>query len=338
MTRILLTHSPQSLANYYGERALRELRCLGEVRLNPGEDPATPQALIDLAQGCQIIVSSRQAAAPAAVFDALPDLVAFCRVAMDVRNIDVEAAGRHGVLVTHATPGFAASVAEWVVGAMIDASRGISRAVHAYRRGAAPEIGMGRELRGATLGIIGHGAIGAHLSPLALAFGMRVLVSDPAPVVALPAGVQSTGMDALLQESDYVVCLAPALPQTANLIDAAALARMKRDAIFINASRGELVDEAALRDALDRGAIAGCALDVGRAPDQMPSPALAAHPRVIATPHIGGLTPQATQHQAMDTVAQVRAMLEGRMPPHALNPDQATRLARLTARTSEVPR
>ena len=146
MTRILLTHSPQSLANYYGEQALLELRSLGEVRLNPGEDPASPQALIDLAQGCQIIVSSRQAAAPAAVFEALPDLVAYCRVAMDVRNIDVEAASRHGVLVTRATPGFAASVAEWVVGAMIDASRGISRAVHAYRRGAAPEIAMTMKL------------------------------------------------------------------------------------------------------------------------------------------------------------------------------------------------
>ena len=331
MTRILLTHSPHARANYYGERALRELRALGEVRLNPGEDPASPQALIDLAQGCQIIVSSRLAAAPAAVFDALPELVAYCRVAVDVRNIDIEAASRHGVLVTRATPGFGVSVAEWIIGAMIDASRGISRAVHAYRQGAAPEVVMGRELRGATLGIIGHGHIGGHLSSLATAFGMRVLVCDPAPAIALPPGAQAADMGPLLGESDYVACLAPALPQTANLIDAAALARMKRDAVFINASRGELVDEAALLDALDRGLIAGCAMDVGRAPDQMPSPALAAHPRVIATPHIGGLTPQAAEHQAMDTVAQVRAMLEGRMPPHAVNPGHASRLSRLQA-------
>lgn len=338
MTRILLTHSSQSLANYYGERALRELRSLGEVVLNPGDDPATPQALIDLAQGCQIIVSSRQAAAPAVVFDALPDLVAYCRVAVDVRNIDIEAASRHGVLVTHATPGFGASVAEWIIGVMIDASRGISSAVHAFRQGAVPEIAMGRELRGATLGIIGHGHIGGYLSPLAAAFGMRVLVSDPAPAVGLPPGVQAADMDELLGASDYVVCLAPALPQTANLIDAAALARMRCGAIFINASRGELIDETALLDALDRRLIAGCALDVGRAPDQMPTPALATHPRVIATPHIGGLTPEAAEHQAMDTVAQVRAMLEGRMPPHAVNPDRATRLDRLQTRTSETLR
>jgi D-3-phosphoglycerate dehydrogenase len=333
MTRILLTHSPQSLANYYGERALGALRTLGEVRLNPGPDPASPRALIDLAQNCQIIVSSRQAAAPAAVFDALPDLVAFCRVAVDVRNIDIEAASRHGVLVTRATPGFAAAVAEWIIGAMIDASRGISRAVHAYRQGIAPDVAMGRELRGATLGIIGHGHIGGYLSPLAAAFGMRVLVSDPAPAIALPPGARAVGMDELLAGSDYVVCLAPALPQTANLIDAAALARMKHSAVFINASRGDLVDEAALLDALDRGLIAGCAMDVGRAPDQMPSPALASHPRVIATPHIGGLTPEAAEHQAMDTVAQVRAMLEGHMPLHAINPERAARLERLRTRS-----
>ncbi|WP_350595689.1 NAD(P)-dependent oxidoreductase, partial [Pseudoalteromonas sp. 45-MNA-CIBAN-0466] len=89
---------------------------------------------------------------------------------------------------------------------------------------------------------------------------------------------------------DYVVCLAPATPATANLIDAAAFAAMKPGACFINASRGELVDEQALADALASGRLAGCALDVGRAADQMPTPALAAHPRVIATPHIGGLT------------------------------------------------
>ena len=80
---------------------------------------------------------------------------------------------------------------------------------------------------------------------------------------------------------------------------------MKPGAFFINASRGDLVDEAALLHALDSGHLAGCALDVGRAPDQMPSPALAAHPRVIATPHIGGLTPPAVEHQALETVAQL---------------------------------
>ena len=84
---------------------------------------------------------------------------------------------------------------------------------------------------------------------------------------------------------------------------------MKRTAFFVNASRGNLVDESALVTALDEGRIAGCAMDVGRTPDQMPTPALAAHPKVIATPHIGGLTPEAVAHQALETVAQVREIL-----------------------------
>ncbi|ANN79451.1 NAD(P)-dependent oxidoreductase [Bordetella flabilis] len=328
MTTILLTHSPQALANYYGDRALAALRALGEVRLNPGPDPGTPEQLIRLAQGCRIVVSSRLAAAPAAVFDALPDLVAYCRVAVDIRNIDVDAASRNGVLVTRATPGFDASVSEWIIGVMVDASRHISQAAAAYWQHRPAQVAMGRELRGATVGIIGHGHIGRYLARLTLAFGMRVLVHDPAPQ-SLPEGMRQVALHTLLAESDYVVCLAPALPETANLMGREAFSRMKGDAVFINASRGELVDEQALREALDSGVIAACALDVGRAADQMPSPWLAAHPRVIATPHIGGLTPQAAEHQAMDSVQQVRAILAGDMPPYAVNPEQATRLRRL---------
>ncbi|WP_454691893.1 NAD(P)-dependent oxidoreductase [Achromobacter aloeverae] len=328
MTTILLTHSPLARENYYGDAALQALRGLGEVRLNPGADPTDPADLVRLARGCRIIVSSRAAAAPAQVFEALPDLVAFCRVAVDIRNIDVDAASRHGVLVTHATPGFGASVSEWIVGVMIDAARGISRSAAAYWRGEAPAIVMGRELRGATLGIIGHGHIGGYLAPLARALGMRVTVSDPAPAQD-PGDLPRLPLEQLLAESDYVVCLAPANARTANLIDAAALRRMKRGAFFINASRGELVDEDALRLALDEGWIAGCAMDVGRAQDQMPTPALASHPRVIATPHIGGLTPAASAHQAMDSVNQVRAILRGEAPPQAVNLDSATRLRSL---------
>jgi D-3-phosphoglycerate dehydrogenase len=134
-------------------------------------------------------------------------------------------------------------------------------------------------------------------------------------------------LDTLLAQADFVVCLAPALAETENLMNAARFAQMKPDGYFINASRGELVDEAALRDAQDSGRIAGCALDVGRAPDQMPSPGLAAHPKVVATPHIGGLTPQASEHQALETVQQLAALLRGEVPAGAVNADRAYRLA-----------
>ena len=108
-----------------------------------------------------------------------------------------------------------------------------------------------------------------------------------------------------------------------------AFARMKRGASFINLSRGNLVDEAALEAALDEGRIAGAAMDVGRAQDQKPTLRLARRPDVIATPHTAGLTPSAVEHQAFETVEQVRALMAGRMPPNAVNPQQAARLSRL---------
>ena len=166
-------------------------------------------------------------------------------------------------------------------------------------------IGHGRQLKGATLGVIGYGQIGSYLCDLAVALGMRVLVADPYAKVANEAHGHVV-LPQLLEESDFVACMAVATQETENLMNDQAFAKMKTGAFCYNASRGNLVDETALLRALDNGRIAGCALDVGRAQaHQMPSPALARHPKVIATPHIGGLTPQATEHQALETVAQV---------------------------------
>ena len=187
---------------------------------------------------------------------------------------------------------------------------------------------MGRQLRGGVLGIVGYGVIGRTLAPLGLALGMRVLVSDPHADVDAP-GLEAASLDTLLAVADFVVLLAIANPATERLIDAAALARMRSTAYRITLARGELDDEAALEAALDAGRIAGAAMDVGRAPDQMPSPRLAARTEVVATPHVGGLTPAAIEHQALDTVEQVRALIAGETPPGAVNAEAATRLARL---------
>jgi D-3-phosphoglycerate dehydrogenase len=154
---------------------------------------------------------------------------------------------------------------------------------------------------------------------------MRVRVVDPFATVDA-AGVAQVDMSALLQDSDYVVCLAPANADTENLMDTQAFAAMRRGSFFIHAGRGNLVDEAALLRALDSGHLDGAALDVGRAADQMPSPELARHAKVIATPHIGGLTPAAIEHQALETVSQTREILQGRIPAGAVNGHAATRL------------
>jgi D-3-phosphoglycerate dehydrogenase len=183
---------------------------------------------------------------------------------------------------------------------------------------------MGRQLADSRIGIIGYGNIGRHLAQLAKMLGMEVLVSDPFAKV-IDAEISQVSLDDLLARSDYVVCLAVANDQTENLIGEAALARMQPHAVFINLSRGNLVDEAALSAALRENRIAGAAMDVGRARDQMPNLDLARLPNVIATPHIGGLTPQAIEHQALETVRQVEAILRGDVPFGAVNPEHWTR-------------
>ena len=314
MSRILLTHSPEALALYYGDRALAGLRALGEVKLNRKEKPLEGGELIQAASDCDLIVSYRQSPAPAALFDALPKLVAFLRCAIDIRNVDVPAASRAGVLVTQASAGFVTAVAEMVLGLMIDLSRGISVSSGIFHSGQIPGARMGKELRGARLGVIGYGAIGKELVRIAKALGMRVLVNDP----YVPR-LKSVSMKKLLSESDYIVPLAVATPETENLIGEKEFKAMRDGACFINASRGNLVDEAALVRALDSGRLGGCALDVGRAPDQMPTPAIAARADVIATPHAAGLTRPAIEHQSLETVAQASAILKHRAPKGAVN-------------------
>ncbi len=326
--RILLTHTPQMRRNYYGARALAGLQALGDVRLHEGPEPLGTEALIAAARGCQVIVADRATACAGAVFAALPDLVAVCRVAVDIRNIDVEAASAAGVLVTQASRSWVPAVSELVIGLMIDAARGIARADADYKAGRAPLVGMGRQLDGATAGIIGYGPLGRRVAGLALAFGMAVLVSDP--YVTVEHGkIEQVELDELLRRADFVLPLAVATEETEKLIGARELGLMRPDAFLVNLSRGNLIDETALAAALEEKRIAGAALDVGRAADQMPSPDLARRPDVVATPHMAGLTRPAIEGQALETVAQVAEIVQGRAPEGAVNADRAIRLARL---------
>jgi len=322
--KVLLTHTPQSRAQYYGERSLKGLQAIAQVKLHESDDALDAAGVIAAAGDVEIIVADRLTAGPGEIFPALPKLRAFVRCAVDIRNIDVDAASAAGVLVTRAGPGFVQSVAELALGFMVDLSRGVSRAAADYHSERKPEIVMGRQLAGSRLGIIGYGSIGRYLAQIARVLGMEVLIADPFATIS-EQGLRHVPLDELLARSDFVVCLAVANEQTENLIGQAALARMQKHAFFINLSRGNLVDEAALSAALRENRIAGAAMDVGRALDQMPSPDLAQLPNVIATPHIGGLTPPAIEYQSLETVRQVEKIIAGEAPDGAVNADRWTR-------------
>src|SRR6185436_5695498 len=120
------------------------------------------------------------------------------RCAIDIRNVDVAAASKAGVLVTQASAGFVTAVSEMVLGFLVDLSRNITRSTHLYHHGHVPPAQMGRELKGSTIGIIGYGAIGREVARIAQALGMKVLINDP-----YAANVESVSLERLLSESDY---------------------------------------------------------------------------------------------------------------------------------------
>jgi len=228
--------------------------------------------------------------------------------------------------VAHADKSFVASTAELALALMLDVSRNVSASAVDYHAGREPPQRPGVQMSGRTAGIIGLGAIGSHLAELLAAIGMEVIAHDP-HVASSP--VELVELDDLLGRSDYVLPLAASTPETENLIGERELAAMKVGAYLINVSRGELLDEDAVADALDSGHLGGLGMDVGRAADQRPSADLAARPGVVATPHLGGLTPENADAQAASSVEQMEAILDRRMPPRTVNPESASRLASL---------
>jgi D-3-phosphoglycerate dehydrogenase / 2-oxoglutarate reductase len=321
---VFLTHNPEDRAAYFG-RALPELEAIATVVVNPLERDLTTVELIAAAAECDVIIAHRSTPGEAALFQQSPRLVAILRCAIDISTIDLAAANSAGVLVANADKSFVASTAELALALMLDLARNVSTSTHDYLDNRPPPQRPGVQVRGRTAGIIGFGAIGSYLAELLRGIGMTVIVCDPtADAVAL--GFAQVELFELLARSEFVFPLAPAQASTENLINAASLGAMRPGTMLINVSRGELLDETAVADALDRGHLGGLAMDVGRAPDQRPSPALASRPGVVATPHLGGLTPENADAQARSAVEQVQAIINGIVPPRAVNPDRATRL------------
>ncbi len=315
---IFLTFAPERLARLFPEQALAALRGVANVTFNPLDRDLTVDEQVELCAGCQVIISDRVTPATAQLFTNLPDLLAYVRPAMDVRNIAVPAATEAGVLVINGSPGWVDCVSELIVGLLVGLTRHIPDSVIEYRSGSTPRLRMGKQLSGSTLGIVGYGNLGRRMAELGTALHMQVLVHDPHVENVEPPAERKSFPD-LLAASDYVLCLAAHSPETENLFDEHAFGLMGKDSYFVNASRGGLVNEAALEKALATGLLAGAALDVGREPDDLPNPRLARLQNVIATPHIGGYVSEAIAHHAFEACSQVEALLRGERPAGSLN-------------------
>ncbi|MGW2327484.1 2-hydroxyacid dehydrogenase [Streptomyces sp. NPDC001700] len=246
-------------------------------------------------------------------------------------NVDVAAATAAGIPVTF-TPGRnAAAAAEFAIGLMLAALRRITFADAALKEGmwrgdyyAYENAGL--ELDGATVGLVGYGAIGAIVARVLRAFGARVLVSDPYadPAKAQAESVELTSLDDLLQRSSVVSLHARVTPETRHLLNAKNLALLPEGAVLVNSARGDLLDYAPLPGLLESGRLGALALDVY---DIEPPPAdwpLHHAPNVITTPHLAGATRQTADRAALITAAEAARFLRGEQPRHIANPEVLT--------------
>src|SRR3989338_7828565 len=273
--------------------------------------------MIELISGADALVCSATNAVNRDVVAAADALKVISTVAVGYNNIDIEAAMEKGIAVTNTPHTLTDSVAELVFGHLLALARRIPESDRYVREGKFREwdlnLFVGFELRGKTLGIIGFGAIGQALVPIALGFGMKVLYNNrrgPVPDFREHPDVRYAEKGTVLETADVVVLLTPLESDTRHLITAREIAMMKPTSILINMGRGPLVKESDLVDALLAGRIAGACLDVYEFEPSV-SKELLTMPQVLLTPHIGSATREARDRMAKRAAENVIAVLSG---------------------------
>jgi D-3-phosphoglycerate dehydrogenase len=286
----------------------------------------------DLADADALLVRSATKVT-SALLAAAPRLRIVGRAGTGVDNIDVPAASGRGILVVNAPGANSISVAEHACALILALARMVPAADHAMKDARwEKKKFLGSEVRGKTLGIAGLGRIGQEVAQRARAFGMRVIAHDPfiSKEVAASLGVELMSLDEVCAAADYLTLHLPSTPETKHLFNDARLTTCKPGLRLVNTARGELVDEAALRRAIEAGVIGGAALDVFET-EPPKDWSLAQLPQVIATPHIAASTEEAQELVGIETAATVRDFLRDGIVRNAVNfpsihPDELLRL------------
>src|SRR5215831_10413957 len=304
------------VADKISERGLALLRQTGWDVLSPSA-AELPNVIGD-ADGLVIRSATK---VTAELLEKAKSLRVIGRAGVGVDNVDVEAATRRGVLVMNTPGGNAISVAEHTLALMLSLARSVPQANASTQSGKWEKSAFsGTELRGKTLGLVGLGRVGMEVAKRAYALGMRILAHDPyvSPAAAREVEVELLPLDGLLKRADVVSLHTSLSPATENLINAAAIAQMKKGAWIINCARGELIEEIALAEALKSGHLAGAGLDTFAQEPPKGSP-LIGLPNVIATPHIAGSTREAQEEVGTAIAQQVKDYLSDGMIRNAVN-------------------
>jgi D-3-phosphoglycerate dehydrogenase len=281
----------------------------------------TPDELTrDIADADAIVVrSATKVTAP--IIKAATVLRVIARAGTGVDNVDVPAASARGIVVMNAPGANSISVAELAMAFVLSLARHISAADAAMKHGKwEKKKFLGEEVRDKILGLVGLGRIGQEVARRASAFGMKIVAHDPfiSEHVASDLDVELVSLDAVFERADYVSLHMPSTPQTRRLVNAQRLARAKKGIRIINTARGDLVDEAALADAIEAGHVAGAGLDVF---DKEPTVdhRLQTLPQVIATPHIAASTVEGQELVGVETASALRDFLKDGVIRNAVN-------------------
>ncbi len=294
----------------------------------------TPEELVATIPEYDALMLRSATKVTAAVIEAGTQLKIIGRAGVGVDNIDVPAATRQGIVVVNSPEGNTIAAAEHALAMMLSLSRQIPAADRSLKSGKWERKDfMGNEVYKKTLGVVGLGKIGAHVATVARTMGMKLLAYDPfvSNERAERLGCSLVDLDLLFRESDYITLHIPKTPETANLINAEALAKMKPTVRIINCARGGIIDENAIAEALKENRIGGAALDVFASEPLGESPLTALGANTILTPHLGASTAEAQVNVAIDVAEQIRDVLLG-LPARSavnipgLNPDVMEKL------------
>ena len=301
------------------EEGIRILREHGRVDIRTGLSPVELARIIGDYDALVIRSGTR---VTRDVLAAATRLKVIARAGVGVDNIDLDAATEYGVLVVNAPTANTVAAAEHTIALIMALARRVPQAYMSMRGGEwNRKRFIGTEIRGKVLGLIGLGRVASEVARRAQGLEMRLLAYDPyvSEEYARALGVTLLPLEEVLSQADFLSLHLPLTPDTRGFMSRERFALLKKGAYLVNTSRGAVIDEEALLEALDAGTLSGAALDVFSEEPLPPEHPLRQHPRVILTPHIGGSTAEAQARVAVDAARQVVAVLQGQPAPYAVN-------------------